>query len=104
MNRFWNFFWLFKAIFAVEAVALVATVLSTRPKVSSPFFYIPMGVLCMTIVVYITIAVIRLSTLFRSRARDRRNIRQGVALDIPPEGWSPPRNWKPGMAVTSQFE
>lgn len=103
-NRFGNFFLLFKAIFVVEAVAIVATVLSTRPTVSSPFFYIPMSVLGLTVVIYLTIAVLRLSALLHSRARDRRNLKQGVALDIPSVGWRPGRNWKPGMATTSQFE
>lgn len=95
---------LFKAIFVVEAVAIIATVLSTRPTVSSPFFYIPMSVLGLTLIIYLTIAVLRLSAVFRSRARDRRNLKQGVALDIPSVGWRPGRNWKPGMAPTSQFE
>jgi hypothetical protein len=94
-NRFGNFFLLFKAIFVVEAVAITATVLSTRPKVSSPFFYIPMSVLGLTLVIYLTTAVLRLSALFRSRARDRRNLKQGVALDLPAVGWRPARNWKP---------
>lgn len=104
IHRFWNFFLLFKAIFILEAVTVVSIVLSTRPRVTSPFFYVPISVLALTLATYLTIAVFRITALFRSNSRDRRNRRHGVALDIPPVGWTPDRSWKPGTALKSQFK
>jgi magnesium-transporting ATPase (P-type) len=78
VNRFQNFFLIAVLINTIEAVAVVAIMLTNRPTVSSPYFYVPISILGATIVAFLILATIFAVPFFRSAANDVRRRKQRV--------------------------
>ncbi|MGX5715516.1 hypothetical protein [Arthrobacter sp. MAHUQ-56] len=75
-DRFQKFFLIAWLVNMGEAIAVVATVLITRPNVSSPFFYVPISVLGVTTGAFVILAIILTVPFLRSAAEDVRSRRQ----------------------------
>lgn len=77
-NRFQKFFLVACLINSVEAIGVVTIVLITRPKVTSPFFFLPVSILGATIVTFIVLAIVFAVPFFGSVAADVRLRKQGL--------------------------
>ncbi len=76
LDRFQKFFLIAWLINIGEAIAVVTTVLITRPNVSSPFFYVPISILGATIVAFVILAIVFAVPFLRSAAKDVRRRKQ----------------------------
>jgi hypothetical protein len=76
LNRFQKFFLFAWLINIAEAIGVVTTVLITRPKVTSPFFFVPITILGATVVTFIVLGIVFAAPFFRSVLADVRHRKQ----------------------------
>ncbi|MGO4473878.1 hypothetical protein AB4Y95_18300 [Arthrobacter sp. M-10] len=68
-----------------EMIIIMITLASLRPDVSSPFFWVPIGVMWLSVLTYAVLWVPGYWRIVRSSAADRKRRKQG----LPPEPLEP---------------
>jgi len=80
-KRFQSFIGIFMAIAGVEAFAIVAIELITRPHGFSLYFIIPISALALTLVLLIILGIYFLIPVIRAVIEERRLRKQGLPVD-----------------------